>query len=188
MKLYRIVPYVKTADPHAPGGPFYIPSQGVSRLDNPELYDVLYLCEDPVGCVAEAFGRLPIWSQAMLKGPQQLSGSVQSLVTFGRRSSARGICDLDDAAILQERSLRPSHVITRRYEVTQAWAKAIFSEQRWSGARWWSYYEAAWSNVGLWDRTGLKVESIEPLRMRNDVLARAAEELSKPVIPDRQRT
>ena len=180
------MPHLSEARPHSPGGPLFVPPQGKSRLDNADLYAVLYLSETAAGSIAEAFGRYHIWSRSMLKGPELLGGSVWTLVTYERRASAKPICDLDDPRALVKRALRPSHVVSRRYELTQAWAKAIFLERRWAGVRWWSFYESQWANVGLWDLRGLSVTGTDPLTIDHPAVVNAADELSKPVVANRR--
>ncbi len=68
--LYRVFPYLKSAANTEPGGAFYIPGQGGGRADNPEIYSVLYFSDAAAGAIAEAFGRFPEWTRAMLAGSQ----------------------------------------------------------------------------------------------------------------------
>jgi hypothetical protein len=179
MTLYRVVSYIDGAKAHEPGGPFFIPPQGRGRLDNPDLYSVLYAGENRVGCVAEAFGRIPVWTASMFGGFPLLPGSLRALVTFETTAPRSAVRDLDDPRALVEHSLRPSDVITRDYADTRAWARSIFSRRRWRGVRWWSYYESRWANVGLWDPSGLKLKNIEPLTSSHEAVEAAAAALSR---------
>ena len=104
------------------------------------------------------------------------------LVTFDLDED-RPLLDLDDAAALAERGLRPSRVVTRDRRVTQGWAAAIHSEGRWAGISWWSYYDPEWTAGGLWCApgegavAGLDVAIVEPLGARHPAVVEAARSL-----------
>jgi hypothetical protein len=76
--LYRVFPYLADAAKSEPGGALYVPPQGGGRIDNPGKYSVLYLSDAAAGAVAEAFGRFPEWTPAILEGGPSLPGSVPS--------------------------------------------------------------------------------------------------------------
>ncbi|MBI1790737.1 MAG: RES domain-containing protein, partial [Acidobacteria bacterium] len=80
--LYRVLPFLAAAAEDEPGGALYIPPQGGGRLDNPELYSVLYLSDAASGAIAEAFGRFPEWSPAILEGSPGMPGSVRALAKY----------------------------------------------------------------------------------------------------------
>ena len=80
--LYRVLTFLPGAAPDAVGGALYIPPQGGGRLDNPELYSVLYLSDAASGAIAEAFGRFPEWSPAMLAGSPGLELLKKDLDVF----------------------------------------------------------------------------------------------------------
>lgn len=155
------------------------PVQGAGRLDNPEHYRLLYLSDRPAGAVAEAFGNHARWTDGLLAGPPSLPGSRRVLATYA--SPRLRLLDLDDAAALVARSLRPSQVVTRDRRVTQRWALAVFREQRWSGVRWWSYYDPGWGSIGLWQPRALRVERVEPLTWDHPALEAANAILLRPI-------
>ncbi len=102
--LYRVFPFLASAAPDEPGGAVYVPSQGGGRLDNPELYAVSYLSAAAPGAIAEAFGRFPQWSPAILAGSPGLPGSVRVIASY-RLADDKPLCDLDDV----EPSLEQPH-------------------------------------------------------------------------------
>lgn len=75
-------------------------------------------------------------------------GFESRLVTFDLGAD-RTLLDLDDPAALAERGLRPSRVVTRDRQMTQAWAAAIHAEGSWAGISWWSYYDPEWRPAGF---------------------------------------
>jgi hypothetical protein len=92
------------------------------------------------------------------------------------------VCDLDDPRQLIAQQLRPSLVITRDYDTTQTWALRIFKDARaprWSGARWWSFYEAGWSSIGLWRLEGLRLVDVTPLSLREPAVVTAARTIGR---------
>jgi hypothetical protein len=147
--LYRVLPDVDTAGVGAPGHPLYVPpSTGANRVDNPFSYDALYLGDDALCVVAEAFGWAPRWNAGLLRGTPSLPGSVRALVTYDLRNDA-AVCDLDDADRLVALALRPSQVVTRDRAVTQTWALELFETRAFAGVRWWSYYNPDWGSLAL---------------------------------------
>lgn len=180
LRTYRVCPYLHRARPGEAGHPLHVPfPQGAGRLDNPEHYRVLYLSDHPAGAVAEAFGNHAVWTAGLLAGPPSLPGSARALVTY--RASAWRVLDLDNSGALRERKLRPSQIVTRDRSVTQRWALAAFRERRWSGVRWWSYYDPRWGSLGLWDISRLRVESVEPLAWDHPVVVEANGVLLRPI-------
>lgn len=161
--LYRVLPYLASARPRTPGHPTYAPrSTGRSRVDNPGLYEVLYLGDSAAGAIAEAFGNQRTWDDGLFRGTPSLPGSLRALVTYDLAATAE-VCDMDDARRLVDLDLRPSQVVTRDRTVTQGWAARIFEERRFAGVRWWSYYDPRWGSYGLWDTTELRVVGAEVL-------------------------
>jgi len=108
--LYRVFPFLSEARPGAPGGALYVPSQGGSRLDNPDLYSVFYASDAEAGALAEAFGRFPEWTPSILDGSPSLPGSSRAIAHY-RLDDTAVICDLDDPAQLIALGLRPSDVV-----------------------------------------------------------------------------
>src|SRR3954452_23107372 len=93
--LYRVFPFLPTAGPDQPGGALYVPSQGGGRLDNPDLYSVFYASDTEAGALAEALGRFPEWTPAILDGSPSLPGSSRAIAHY-RLPEDAAICDLDD--------------------------------------------------------------------------------------------
>ena len=178
MRLYRVFPYLRSAEAGAPGHPLYLPPCGGGRLDNPTLYTVLYASDSQVGAVAETFGRRAEWSKDMLSGIHSVRGSRRALVEFDVEDDA-DVCNLDSAAKLVELALRPSDVVTRNRRITQAWAHAIFSMKRYIGARWWSYYNPRFSSYGIWNIERLRVQSVELLKLDSSSVQDAATALCR---------
>ena len=156
----------------------YIPPQGAGRFDNPAHYEIFYAAEAPETALAEAFGRHPLWTASMLTGIPSLPGSVHVLGTYGLDDSVT-LDDLDDAANLVALGLRPSDVVNRDYTVTQALALRIFTAGTAGGLRWWSFYNPAWSNNGVWDKKTLTVVGSRPIAITDAAFVSAAATISR---------
>jgi len=178
MRFYRVFYHLPNAPVMASGGALYIPSQGAGRLDNPEVYRVLYLGDSPAGAVAEVFGRRYHWESKMFRGLPTLPGSAQALATYEVPDRC-AISDLDDPHQLIEVELRPSRVITRDYRVTQAWALDLYRRGRWSGVRWWSYHDSRWMSIGLWDLASIQCVEIAPLTLEHPAVLEASSVLGR---------
>ncbi len=182
MKLYRVFPHHPGARSDEPGGPLHVPQQGRSRIDNPDIYRVLYASDDPAGAVAEVFNvgdYRQRWSPAMLR-PR--GGGAPAIATL-ELSKRIHVIDLDDAAKLVELRLRPSDVVTRDYTATRAWAKRVYALRRFAGVRWWSYHDARWGSIGIWrNREHLRCLAVEPLGIDHPAVRAAAEALSIEVL------
>jgi hypothetical protein len=62
VRLHRVFPFDEGAASDSRGGAFFVPTpSGFGRIDNPDLYDVLYVSANPQAAVAESFGRLAVW-------------------------------------------------------------------------------------------------------------------------------
>jgi hypothetical protein len=179
--LYRVFLFVENSAPDDPGGALYIPPQRSGRLDNPELYSVLYLSETASGAIAEAFGRFPEWTPAILDGSPSFPGSVRAIARYRLSDDAR-ICNLDDAAQLWKLGLRPSEVVSRDYARTREWARRIYERGEWIGVRWWSYYEPQWASMGLWDVAGLSVEEVRTLALDDPAVIEASRRIVRRIV------
>jgi hypothetical protein len=179
--LYRVLPFLAKAAPDEPGGALYVPQQGGGRLDNPELYAVLYLSDAASGAVAEAFGRFPEWSPAILAGSPSLPGSLRAIASY-RLPDDAPLCDLDDPEQLRMLRLRPSDVVSRDYERTRAWSRRIYEQRAWVGVRWWSYYDPRWTSVGLWKLSRLSLKDVRPLRLDDPALIEASRTIARRII------
>jgi len=175
--LYRVLPYLAAANAGEPGHPLYVPvSTGANRIDNPDAYDTLYLGDDPLCAVAEAFGWASRWNAGLLRGTPALGGSVRALVSYDLDDDA-AVCDLDDSDRLVDLGLRPSRVVTRDRSTTQAWARDLFDTGEFAGVRWWSYYHPDWGSVGLWDAAALAVAEVSVLTTDHPLFVAAAAEI-----------
>lgn len=179
--LYRVFPLVASAAPAEPGGALYVPPQGSGRLDNPQLYTVLYLSDAASGAIAEAFGRFPEWPPSILRGSPSLPGSVRAIARY-RLPGDAPLCDLDDPKQLQRLGLRPSDVVSRDYSRSRAWARRIYEQRAWIGIRWWSYYDPRWASIGLWDHDRLELEEARPLRLDDPALIEAGSTIARRII------
>lgn len=172
MNLCRVIPYDPSAAPTERGGALFVPAGNRrNRIDNPDLYDTLYLAGAPEAAVAETFGRSPIWTaETFIHG----TGRPYSLVTYNLPIGTR-IFDLDDIDALKSIGItRPSAVVTRDRVKTQAWARAIFESGRYDGASWWSYYSPDWMVMGLWNRSEVIMTGVPEILSANNNAVREA--------------
>lgn len=176
--LYRVFPYDPSAPRGAPGHPLFVPATPLAagRADNPDLYRALYLSRTPEGAIGEALAGFPVWDESVLIGRD---GHARALARFRLRKPA--IRELDDPAALADLALKPSSVATPDRETTQAWARRIFQEGRWTGVSWWSVRDARWTSVALWSTSMREPARVEPLTLHHPALARAAEALRRPI-------
>ncbi|MDP9235241.1 MAG: RES domain-containing protein [Actinomycetota bacterium] len=176
LRLYRVFPWLESAAPPEPGHPRYVAApQGHGRVDNPERYLTLYLSDDPIGAIGEAFGNHSIWTSDLLTGPPALPGSVRGLATFDAADAV--VIDLDDPQALLDRSLPPSRVVTRQRAITQSWALRIFEEGTWDGVRWWSFHNPEWGSLGLWSLEKLEVVAVSALSDQVALVQQAASDM-----------
>ncbi len=148
MKLFRVFPYEPNAAPNEKGGALFVPGSTAGRIANPDLYRELYLSLQPEAGIAEAFGRLSIWHPADFV---RAGGSPLALAAYELPDDAP-IFDLDSVKALASLGIeRPSEVVIRNRKITQRWARRIFERGIHIGVRWWSYYDPAWTSVGLWN-------------------------------------
>jgi hypothetical protein len=179
--LYRVLPFLAKAAPDEPGGALHVPPQGGGRLDNPELYAVLYLSDAASGAIAEAFGRFPEWSPALLAGSPGLPGSVRAIASY-RLADDAPLCDLDDPEQLRALRIRPSDVVSRDYDRTRAWSRRVYEQRAWVGVRWWSYYDPRWASVGLWKLNRLSLIEVRPLRLDDPTLIEASRTITRRIV------
>ncbi len=117
------------------------------------------------------------WSHDMLRPHPSDPRLVRSLAWFDV-AGATSISDLDDPNELLSRRLRPSEVVTRDRSRTQTWALGIFSSTTVAGIRWWSYHDARWASLGLWDLSVITDYGANPLGMNDPAIQDAADVLS----------
>jgi hypothetical protein len=154
--LYRIFPYDRNAAPSERGGALFVPPpSGLGRIDNPDLYDVLYVTKVAEAAVAEVFGRLAVWRPETFV---HASGLPYALARYEAPDDL-SVFDLNDVEALRSLGIaKPTDVVTRDRAKTQAWAGAIFASRRHCGAEWWSYYDPEWAVLGLWDPSKLAIK------------------------------
>ncbi len=179
MNLYRVIPYDPSAAPTERGGALFVPAANRrNRIDNPDLYDTLYLAGAPEAAIAESFGRSPIWTAETFL---YASGRPYSLVTYSLPDDIR-IFDLDDIDALRSVGIRrPSAVVTRDRVRTQAWARTIFESGQYAGASWWSYYSPDWIVMGLWNRAKLTMITPETLSPNSNPVREAAKTIVRQI-------
>jgi len=169
---WRVAPIDPKARRGRPFHPLYVPApSGRHRLDNPDLYAVLYASGEPAGAVAEAFASFARWGDYLLEHPR---GAHRRLVALDIPDDP-ALLDLDDARALVRRRLRPSQVVTRERAVTQAWARKVWEEGAWAGVRWWSYHDPRWTTLGLWVARGISVAGLEDLSATHPAVLEASE-------------
>lgn len=179
--LFRVLPFLPKARPDQPGGALYIPPQSGGRLDNPDLFSILYLSDSAAGAVAEAFGRFPEWTPALLEGRPSLPGSVRALARYRLPENVR-VCNLDDPGQLVALALHPSEVVSRDYGRTRAWARRIYEQGGWAGVNWWSYYDPRWASTGLWRIDRLAVEEVRELRLEDSAVLEASRTIVRQIV------
>ena len=179
--LYRVFPYLAASAQDEPGGPLYIPPQSGGRLDNAGAYAVLYLSDAAAGAIAEAFGRFPEWTSAILEGSPGLPGSARAIARFELPENS-AICNLDDPAQLAALGLRPSDVVSRDYARSRAWARRIYEQGKWIGLRWWSYYDPQWTSFGLWNIKRLALQEVKLLRLDDASLRDAGRTIARRIL------
>jgi hypothetical protein len=159
--MFRVYPGIRSAAPGEPGGALFVArgKQGRGRHDAPTRYGALYLSRRSLSAAAEfiaPFRGQTLPEDAFLSGERQLSLAALD------DSALSPLVDLDDAAELVKRSLRPSEVGTRDRDVTQPIGERLFDEGT-DGFTWWSTIEASWQNVTLFaERAGRKLRLVEP--------------------------
>jgi hypothetical protein len=176
VRLYRALHHDPKAASDQPGGLLYVPPQGNGRIDNPEAYRVFYVGDTRAGVCAEVFnwGKYRRqWSADMLRPPPFLPVSHRAIAWYDVEDETL-ICNLDDPRELLAQSLRPSTVITRNYAESQKWALRLFQQGKWRGLRWWSYHDARWASIGIWDLRCIRGYGSEPLSIDDEDLAEAA--------------
>ncbi|MFT4398408.1 RES family NAD+ phosphorylase [Gordonia lacunae] len=157
MLVYRVFPYLESAEPGEPGHPLYEhrPQRG-GRIDHPDYY-VWYLARQSEAACGETFGNLARWTDDMFEFPA-LPGARKSLGTYKLPDDLR-VCDLDDPTQLAELGLRPTQVISRNLAATATWGHKIWSQhspaiegRKWDAVQWWSFHRPQWTVLASWVR------------------------------------
>ena len=127
------------------------------------------------------FGRFAEWTPAVLEGNPSFPGSARAIACYNLAKGVR-LCDLDDPEQLKTLGLRPSDVVNRDYVRTRAWARRIYEQGDWAGVRWWSYYDARWASVGLWETEGLAIEEVRALRLEDAAVLEASGTIARRIV------
>jgi hypothetical protein len=175
--LYRCFAWNQDARHDAADGPLWFPRtyQGEGRHDNPEAYGCLYLADRPVSCIVEQLA--PFRGQRLVASILRRRGLPLAVADLELDDTST-LIDLDDPAVLSGEGLRPSRVATRDRSVTQPQALALFKRHRSvAGLRWWSSWEALWTNVTLFDRVmpKLRLADVRELTLNDPALLQAAD-------------
>lgn len=177
MTLHRCFVWNPSARHDATDGPLWFPTifQGEGRHDNPAVYGCLYLSDRPVSCVVEQLAAFR--GQRLSASMLQRRGLPLGLAQIELDDEAT-VIDLDNPVTLRRERLRPSVVATRRREVTQPQALDLYRRHpAVAGLRWWSSWEALWTNVTLFDRaaSALRLLEVHELTLDDPVVVDAAE-------------
>jgi hypothetical protein len=175
--LYRCFAWDARADPRAPDGALWFPRpfQGDGRHDNPQAYGCLYLADRPVSCVVEQLA--PFRGQRVTSALLRRRGLPLALAAL-ELDAGVALLDLDDPGVLRRERLRPSRVATRDRAVTRPDALTLHGRYPdLAGLRWWSAWEAQWTNVTLFDRAAasLRVRDVRALTLDDPALLESAE-------------
>ena len=177
MILHRCFAWDRRAAPDQEGGPLWLATayQGGGRHDNPDVFGCVYLTESAASAVVE---QLASFRGNVLR-PEFLvrRGLPLGLAAIELDDGAE-LLDLDDPAVLSGNDLRPSQIATRRREITQPQALDLYRRhERAAGLRWWSTFEALWTNVTLFERGAplLRLVDIRRVDINDEALREAAD-------------
>ena len=191
MQLFRVTwvdPGWARLSPEHPYSPLAVPldRQGGGRFDNPHRYAALYGSTTADGAVGEAFGNSSRWLEVEVARPKD--GRPRCLVEL-EVADGTPILDLDDPRVLTDLALRPSDVVRRNRDHTQAVAQAVWLERATTGVRglrWWSYWRPEWAAVVLWSDgldppwfPNVAVVDVAPLHLAHPAVVLAADVLPR---------
>lgn len=168
MILYRCFAWQAAARADAPDGPLWFPRpfQGDGRHDNPDVYGCLYLSDRAVSCIVEQIAAFR--GQRLIASLLRRRGLPLALARLDL-DDGQSLIDLDDPGVLKRERLRPSQVATRQRAATQPQALTLFHRHRSAaGLRWWSTWEATWTNVTLFDRAAASLTLLDVTELTLD--------------------
>jgi hypothetical protein len=174
--LYRCFAWSERARQGRQDSPLWFPRafQGEGRHDNPDLYGCLYVADRAVSCLVEQLAR---FRGQRLTAPLLVRRGLPLALAELELDESAPLVDLDEPAVLRRERLRPSRVATRRRDVTQPQARALYERHAGSaGLRWWSTYESLWANVTLFERasSSLGLREVRRLTLDDPVVVDAA--------------
>jgi len=175
--LYRCFAWRDAARPTDPDGPLWFPRifQGDGRHDNPDIYGCLYLSDRPASCTVEQLASFR--GQRLTASLLRRRGLPLALARLELDDDSE-LIDLDDPSVLKRKRLRPSRVATRDRGTTQPQALSLYrTHPKAAGLRWWSSWEALWTNVTLFGRAtkSLTLVDVTELTLDHPALVTAAE-------------
>lgn len=182
MKLHRVYPFQEGVTLNDQGGALFVSAISThGRLDNPELYGVLYASTDPHAAIAAVFARLPIWRRATFV---HATGRPYVLATYDAPDDL-ALFELNDVDALRSIGVtRPTDVVSRDRDITRVWARTIFERGAFAGARWWSSDNADWTLLGLWDYSTLGLaQPVEVLTADGPLVRDAAAAIARQIAP-----
>lgn len=175
--FYRVHPYLPTAKSGESGHALFVfGGTKAGRVDNEE-YDTLYVADSAAGAIAETFASHQVWTPGLLGERPYLPGSQMAISTLEGNPT---VVNLNDPANLVDLSLRPSRVVTRNRQITQAWAQGVYERGGVDGVSWWSYHDPDWASLGLWDWSGLTLLTSTVLVPAYPPLVEARSMLNRP--------
>jgi len=175
--LWRCFAWSPRARADEQDGPLWFPRlfQGDGRHDNPDAYGCLYLADREASCAVEQLARFR--TQRLQPALLRRRGMPLALAAIELEDSAE-VLDLDEPRTLTRERLRPSAVATRRREVTQPQALALHrARPQVVALRWWSTFEALWSNYTVFDRGAatLVARDVRELTIEDSAVVEAAD-------------
>src|SRR5438067_3025189 len=175
--LWRCFAWSPRARADEQDGPLWFPRlfQGDGRHDNPDAYGCLYLADREASCAVEQLPRFR--TQRLQPALLRRRGLPLALAAIELEDSAE-VLDLDEPRTLTRERLRPSAVATRRREVTQPQALALHrARPQVVALRWWSTFEALWSNYTVFDRGAatLVARDVRELTIEDSAVVEAAD-------------
>jgi hypothetical protein len=138
------------------------PSTGASRVDNPGVYEVLYVGDSAARGACRGLRVEACLGPRFVPWRPEPSGQHPGTGQLLDEDIAT-VCDLDDATRLVELDLRPSRVVTKDRAITQGWALDLYNVDAFAGVRWWSSYDSRWGSYGVWDITALTLIDVSVL-------------------------
>lgn len=180
MRLYRVCDWDGVSLGAGPGGPLHVARarQGAGRHDAPARYGAWYCSRIAAAAVAESLQAFR--GQTVADADFARPGGVRKALVALEADDRLAVTDLDDAAALVKRRLRPSQVATSRRDVTQRIAVSLFDEGA-AGLGWWSVLNAEWGHVTLFHERALArvvpAGPPEPLSTTHPVVREAAAHL-----------
>ncbi|QIK62069.1 RES domain-containing protein [Leucobacter viscericola] len=180
LRLFRCYPRVSGARKGKPGHWSFVPPHQVhGRWDNSDLYDSWYFSRTQVGAIAESFYNKQRWIPEVFLTP---TGSPRAIAEFSYQGAMP--LNLDDAATLLELRVRPSEVVIRNLNRTQALARSVYQggDEVGGGLSWWSSQVPSETSVVLWGAEGapppgLKLVGIQALSTEHPAVIEAAAQL-----------